>query len=79
MKWHLSSVDPQKLSLTIKGILGTVLIFAGFFGYNNLFDPEELTAGIVAAVQAVSVAISSIIALYGLIRKILVKLRVIKV
>ena len=70
-----SSVDPQKLSLTIKGILGTVVILLGFLGYQNIFDVDELTGAIISVVEAVLVVISSGTALYGLIRKIINKFK----
>ena len=70
-----SSVDPQKLSLTIKGILGTVVILLGFLGYQNIFDVDELTGAIISVVEAVLVVISTGTALYGLIRKIINKFK----
>ena len=70
-----SSVDPQKLSLTIKGILGTVVIFLGFMGYNNIFDVTELTGAIMSVVQSILVVVTAGTTLYGLIRKIINKFK----
>ena len=70
-----SSVNPQKLSLTIKGILGTVVILLGFMGYNNLFDVNELTGAIIAVLEGVLVVISLGATLYGLIRRIINKFK----
>jgi len=70
-----SSVDPQKLSLTIKGILGTVVILLGFMGYNNIFDVTELTGAIMSVVQSILVVVTAGTTLYGLIRKIINKFK----
>ena len=64
-----SSVNPEKLSLTIKGVLlglvPIILIFAG--GRINKIE-------LVAFIEAVTAAIASLMFLYGLGRKIWVKL-----
>lgn len=70
-----SSVNPQKLSLTIKGILGTVVILLGFMGYHNLFDVNELTGAIIAVLESILVVISLGATLYGLIRRIINKFK----
>lgn len=63
-----SSVNPEKLSLTIKGVLlglvPVILIFAG--GRINEIE-------LIALIEAVAMCVASVMVLYGLGRKIWVK------
>ncbi len=75
-----SSVNPEKLSLTIKGILGAVativIYFATFKGVEitqgELQSIIDNVGGIVVAIGGV---VSSIAFVYGAIRKIVVQLK----
>lgn len=78
-----SSVDPQKLALTVKGlILGIipVVLFVSGTAQINL-GQQDLTSFADAtfnAIIAVSSALSAIMVVVGIIRKILVKAGAIK-
>ena len=85
-----SSIDPYKLSLTIKGILTAIipviLVLAPMFNWSvNQSDFENLTKGVDGffdALQAVIVAgtavVSAAMVIWGVLRKILVGVGVIK-
>ena len=78
MKLHKvlqSSMDKEKLSLTIGGILGTMLVLFSFMGYNNLFDVKELTEVILELVEGILVIAGVITTLIGLLRKIYIKIK----
>lgn len=72
-KWWGSSVDPQAISLTLKGIgvaIIPVLVFlGGAFGLS--FAEADLTQ----LVSAVATAFSSVMVVVGLCRKIYVKMK----
>jgi len=63
-----SSVDPKKVSLTIKGVgialIPTLIFIAGLFGFS--FVEADLTG----LVNAVATLASAIMIVYGLVRKI---------
>ena len=63
-----SSVDPTKVSMTIKGVgiamIPTVIFIAGIFGFS--FVEADLTG----LVNAVATLASAIMIVYGLVRKI---------
>lgn len=63
--WLQSSKDPQKLSLTLKSVAG----FAVALGLLTQGDSDTLTGAIVELVGAVSILLSSVGILWGLIRK----------
>jgi hypothetical protein len=71
-KYLSSSVDANKLSTTVSGILigfSTLIIsIAGRYGFTVL--PEQITE---LATQA-GLAISALTTIYGLLRKVLVRL-----
>ena len=64
-----SSQNPQKLALTVKGIFGVLATVTLLFGI-DIGDPDSLTNLIVDVIAGVGVAVSSIFALYGFLRKI---------
>lgn len=72
-----SSANPEKVALTVKGVLvgvlPVILILAPIFGIpvDNLSGVVEAT---VVAVQAFLTALSSVMVLYGLLRKIYLKI-----
>lgn len=73
-----SSVDPQKLGLTVKGILvGAIPVILLVANLTNLdLGQDNLNAiidGIVSIVVAGSTIISSVMLVWGLVRKTLVK------
>ncbi len=71
-KWYSSSVDVDKVSLTIKGIgigiIPAVLFFGGMFGFS--FVETDL----VELVNSIAILISAIIVVIGIVRKIYIKL-----
>lgn len=69
-----SSVDPQKLSLTIKGVIAAVvpiiLVLAPMFHWSvNADDFNHLADGVEAVIVAGSSLVSAVMIVYGLIRK----------
>ena len=68
-----SSVDPKKVSLTIKGVgialIPTIIFIAGVFGF------DFVKADLVELLNAIATLASAILIVYGGIRKIVVKLR----
>ena len=74
-----SSVDPQKLSLTIKSLAVFVpflVAFLNFSGYNfeeGVFN--DLLSSLSDVILAVGVSISAFGVLWGIIRKIAVKFK----
>lgn len=73
----ISSVDPTKVSLTVKGFLTTavsVIVMVSPLFHLHI-GSEQLTSivdGIVDTIVVVLTALSSIVTLFGLIRKIVV-------
>jgi len=68
-----SSADPEKLSLTIKGILTglvTLLTVVGVIPAEAVAEISPLTDIIVQAVQTIAGAISVCMILFGALRKI---------
>ena len=78
LTWLLvSSKDPEKLSLTIKGILvGILPVLSAVFGLANvqLGDLTPIVDAIAAAVQTFIAFVAAAIALYGLVRKVILTL-----
>lgn len=75
-----SSVDPTKLSLTIKGVLlGIVAIITPiliFYGYDVAqLDLNGLVDMIINSVQAIVLAVSAVMTVWGAIRKIYIALK----
>ena len=68
-----SSVDPQKLSLTIKGLIPLVVALLPVFGIISIGEND-----LILVVDALIITVSAIVTLYGAIRKIRVKLGVYK-
>ena len=75
-----SSVNPEKLALTIKGVLLAVITIVvsigGIFGVT--LDVGELTTivdSIQNAIVAISAAISAVMVVYGGIRKIILRFK----
>ncbi|HDZ18826.1 hypothetical protein LCGC14_0641640 [marine sediment metagenome] len=78
-KFLTSSVDSEKLSLTIKGLLtGLIPIFLLLTQFKGVSISEIEISGIIdgigVVIMAATALISSIATLYGLVRKIMVKL-----
>jgi hypothetical protein len=71
MKWLIrSSVNPEKISLTIKGVIGVIVFLAANWGINISFNIDTLSYDIANVVSQLSVLISTIVTIYGLVRKI---------
>lgn len=77
--WLLvSSKDPNKLSLFVKGFLGTVVtVLTMVFGLANVQvgDLTPIVDSIVSVVQAIAVLISAVVALVGLVRKVIATIK----
>ena len=77
-KLFASSVNPEKLSLTIKGLLTGLIplfiLFAQFKGVSLVeIEIESMIDSIGAIIMAISGIISAMITFAGLVRKIVVK------
>ena len=75
-----SSIDPQKLSLTIKSLVVFVPFLTAFLKFSG-YDFEEgvfndLLSSLSEAILAMGVSISAFGVLWGIIRKILVRLEI---
>ncbi len=82
-KFLTSSVDPEKLGLTVKGflvgVIPVVLLVAGLTHINvGQQDLSALVDGIVNLTVAISTALSGLMVLIGIVRKILVGVGIIK-
>lgn len=67
-----SSIDPERLSLTVKGILvGIVTIIVAFGIDVSGLELNNLVDALVEVVKLTAGAISAIITTYGLVRKLL--------
>jgi hypothetical protein len=78
-----SSIDPYKLSLTIKGfltaIIPLILVLAPMFKWSVTADDfDNLTKGIEAIIVAGTALFAAGQILWGVVRKILVAMNVIK-
>ena len=77
-KYLSSSINPDKLSLTIRGIaVGVIPILVIVLGMAGFDIPEsnwsDLTEAVISLATSVLGVVSSFMVVYGLIRKILVK------
>lgn len=76
----LSSKDPNKFSLTVKGVLGgAVTLLTIFLGTQNIELPSEMLTAVVEAVvvamQAFFALVSAVAVVWGAIRKILLTIK----
>ena len=79
-KLFASSINPEKLSLTVKGILGGIATFvvslAVLFGVNiTQGDFQMAINGVGDFIVAIGAVISTAMVIYGGIRKIVVAFR----
>ena len=73
-KWLQSSVNPEKLSLTIKALASLLLFVAPLIGLSvTQTDVDNLIPAIVGGLSALGTAISSVGVIWGIIRKFLPK------
>ncbi len=71
-----SSADQNKLALTLKGLIPLVLILVAMAGIDlEAAELNEVVESIINVVAQVGVAITSVMALIGLVRKIWIKLQ----
>lgn len=63
-----SSVDSQKISLTLKSLLPLIILLLPIFGIVNIGEND-----LVELINAIAVAITGALTLYGAIRKIKIK------
>ena len=76
IKLLASSVNPEKLSLTIKGLIPLIIIIVSVFGFNvTEIDVNVIVDNIVKIVVAIGGIASLFATLYGLIRKIAVSFK----
>lgn len=68
-KFLASSVNPNKLSTTLKGLVPLLIALLPLFGVINIGEGE-----ILELIDALIIAISGAVTLYGAIRKIYTKL-----
>ena len=67
-KWWNSSVNPQKISLTLKSFIPLVIFGLGFFGIASISESD-----LVGLAEAIGTFVSAGFLLFGLGRKILLK------
>jgi len=83
-KVFASSVDPEKISLTIKGVIiaavPVVIAIAGLTRLNlGQADISALADGLIGAIDLMAKTAAALMIVFGLVRKILVGIGVIKV
>lgn len=74
----VSSKDPEKLSLFIKGFLGvavSVVTMLLQFAHVQVGDLTPVVDALVALVQAAAVFISAAVAVWGLVRKVIATIK----
>ena len=71
-----SSVNPDKLAMTFKGLI-PLIIFLGMLKGVDITEAElnDVLQNIIVAVGAVGGAISAVVTAYGILRKVLVKFK----
>ena len=79
-KYLGSSVDPEKLATTVRGhllgIIPVVILDSGLFGVTlDISELDNLVEVIASAITAIGLAISSVMVVYGAIRKIIMKFK----
>lgn len=69
-----SSKDPEKISLTLKGILGAGVTAAtigmNLAGVGGASELGQVVDALISAVQSFAVLVTSIMTVYGLVRKL---------
>ena len=75
-KLFASSANPEKLALTLRGLIPLVLFLAVAFGFQVVEgDLNELINSIVNFIVAIGVAASGFFTLVGIIRKIVIGIK----
>lgn len=69
-KMFASSVNEEKISLTLKALVPLLVFGLGLFGVYTVTENE-----LYGVIEATIAAISALCFLYGLVRKIVVKMR----
>ena len=78
-KYLGSSINPEQISLTVKSIIGFIVLILVNFGFNiTTAEGNELSQVIQSTITAIWGAVNSALLLWGIIRKIAVKLNIIK-
>lgn len=77
IEWFIySSKDPEKLALTVRGIIGFIGTIAVAFGFSLTgLDINSLIGNIVDIFVNIATLITTIIAGYGFIRKLVITLK----
>lgn len=66
-----SSADPQKTSLTIKGVLSTAVLILGYLGITGHgIDVNDLTKNTTDLIVLIPAAVTTLVTAWGLVRKI---------
>ena len=73
----VSSANPQQVALTVQGffsmtIVQTVFQFLPMIGIHPTFTLAVLSGGIVSAIYTIATIVTSLVTLYGLLRKFIV-------
>lgn len=67
-----SSADPERLSMTIKGILTAVVVslsFVGVIPVDAIKDVAPLADTVVTGVQGILAGVAAVLTMYGALRK----------
>ena len=75
----VSSVDPSSVALSIQGILSMTIVQTLFgllpmIGIHPTFTLAMLSSGITSAIYTVATIVTSLVTLYGLLRKAIVSI-----
>ncbi len=70
MAWIVwSSKDPEKLSLTVKGVLGTGVVLAGYLGVSSA-ELGPLVEGMTKFTSEIVGTVTAAMAVWGAVRKL---------
>lgn len=65
-----SSKNPEKISLTIKGLAPFIVLMLGLFGVDAIKESD-----IMELITSIGVALSAGVSVYGLLRKLYIKIK----
>jgi hypothetical protein len=73
-KWYSSSVNPAKISLTLKALIPLIVFLLPMFGFVDITPDNlnEVIDGVVNVIIGLGSTITAILFLYGLARKFFV-------
>lgn len=78
--WAMSSVEPEKIGMTVKGVLGALvtilLVVAPYLGIDlSGIDFNSLIRGVYEAIISAGAVVSALTIAYGVVRKAIVAIK----